>query len=265
MSKKLLILFFIIFISLIFGLNFILNYNTKLFEKISKSIVLDSSYNYIAHGGGEINNLIYTNSKEAVLKSIENNFKLIELDLHISMDGDIFAFHDFKRLNDACSLNYKIERNFDTKSIMKCKKRYYANLTLLRDSDINDIFLSNDDLILVTDKIRDFSILKQKFLFRDRIIVEVFNMKDYLISKINGIKNPMYYFKGSKRDKIFIKIFKPQFISLHIDDVLKHKKYIRKIFSKKETLIYAYTSNDKVLNNILINNLIHGVYTDFNW
>ena len=45
---------------------------------------------------------------------------------------------------------------------MKCKKRYYDNLTLLHENEINNIFSNNSNLILVTDKIKNFSILKQK-------------------------------------------------------------------------------------------------------
>ena len=147
---------------------------------------------------------------------------------------------------------------------MKCKKKYYDNLTLLNENEINNIFSNNKNLILVTDKIKNFSILKLKFSFTERMIVEIFSIKDYIISQLNGIKYPMYNFKGSKKDKIFIAIFRPKFISLHVNDALVHKQYIRKIYLKNKSLIYAYTSNDKELNNILINNLVHGVYTDFN-
>ena len=147
---------------------------------------------------------------------------------------------------------------------MKCKKRYYDNLTLLHENEINNIFSNNSNLILVTDKIKNFSILKQKLSFTERMIVEIFSIKDYIISRLNGIKYPMYNFQGNKKDKIFITIFRPKFISIHVNNVLKHKDYIRKIYLKNKTLIYAYTSNDRELNNILINNLVHGVYTDLN-
>ena len=263
MSKKTVFLS-LIFIFLTYGLNLILNTDKKLFDKILKSRELDPSFNYIAHGGGKINNLIYTNSKEAVLKSIENNFKLIELDLHVSREDNIFAFHDFKRLKNACKFNKTISKDFQTKSLMKCKNRYYDNLTLLNENEINNIFSNNQNLILVTDKIKNFSILKLKFSFTERMIVEIFSIKDYIISKLIRIKHPMYNFKGSKKDKIFISIFRPKFISLHVNDALLHKEYIRKLYLKNKTLIYAYTSNDKELNNILINNLVHGVYTDLN-
>lgn len=263
MNKKVLFLVFL-FIFLLYGLNLILSTDNKLFKKILESRQLDSSYNYIAHGGGKINDLIYTNSKEAVLKSIKNNFKLIELDLHVSREGNIFAFHDFKRLNNACKSDKIISKNFESSSLMKCKKRYYDNLTLLHENEINNIFSNNSNLILVTDKIKNFSILKQKLSFTERMIVEIFSIKDYIISRLNGIKYPMYNFQGNKEDKIFITIFRPKFISIHVNNVLKHKDYIRKIYLKNKTLIYAYTSNDRELNNILINNLVHGVYTDLN-
>ena len=60
------------------------------------------------------------------------------------------------------------------------------------------------------------------------MIVEIFSIKDYIISRLNGIKYPMYNFQGNKKDKIFITIFRPKFISIHVNNVLKHKDYIRK-------------------------------------
>ena len=47
----------------------------------------------IAHGGGAINGEIYTNSKEAVLQSLEAGYKYIEVDLFQLKDGTIVCAH----------------------------------------------------------------------------------------------------------------------------------------------------------------------------
>lgn len=56
--------------------------------------------NFIAHAGGAIIDkgevFTYTNSKEALLQSIKEGFKFIELDLVLDLQGEIFAAHDYK-------------------------------------------------------------------------------------------------------------------------------------------------------------------------
>ncbi|AFS47178.1 hypothetical protein HIMB5_00004100 [alpha proteobacterium HIMB5] len=241
---------------------FLFHNNTKLFNHIIEKRESDKSYNFIAHAGGSINGLIFTNSKQALDKSIKKNFKMIELDLYISEDSKIFAFHDFKRLNKACNLKRKVKEEFYSKDLLFCKKKYYERYEMLSDTDINQIFLSNKDLILFTDKTQNFSILKQKLKFNDRIVVEIFSIRKFLLSKFYNIKNPMFNFRGSKVHKLFIYLFRPKFISVNVEDVKKHKKFLQKIYDKNISLIYAYTSNDKIFNQEYINRYIHGVYTD---
>ena len=60
-------------------------------------------FNFIAHAGGGINGLTYTNSVNAIEQSILNNFKLIELDLLITEDKMIIASHDWKSFRNHCA------------------------------------------------------------------------------------------------------------------------------------------------------------------
>ena len=55
-------------------------------------------------------------------------------------------------------------------------------LTQLNEEQINNFFIKNKDAFLVTDKIKNLDLLTQKFNFTDRMFVEVFNIKDYLIT-----------------------------------------------------------------------------------
>ena len=47
----------------------------------------------IAHAGGNIDSLTYTNSREAVEHAIAQGVKFIELDIVISPEGEPLAFH----------------------------------------------------------------------------------------------------------------------------------------------------------------------------
>ncbi len=61
--------------------------------------IIVNSGGLIAHAGGGINGLKYTNSLEAMEQSIEHGFKMIELDLLISSDRRIVAVHDWNRFH----------------------------------------------------------------------------------------------------------------------------------------------------------------------
>jgi len=67
--------------------------------------IIGNSGGLIAHAGGGINGLKYTNSLEAMEQSIEHGFKMVELDLLISSDGRIVAVHDWKTFHEMTNSN----------------------------------------------------------------------------------------------------------------------------------------------------------------
>lgn len=48
---------------------------------------------YIAHGGGAIDGIRYTNSSEAFIQAIDDGYRFIEFDLRLSLDGHYFGAH----------------------------------------------------------------------------------------------------------------------------------------------------------------------------
>ena len=54
-------------------------------------------------------------------------------------------------------------------------------MTLLTGKDIHELMLKNKDWIIITDKIKDFSLLEMEIPVKNRIIVEVFNKFDYAV------------------------------------------------------------------------------------
>ena len=121
-----------------------LTQNHKLSENID--IFFKRKINYInkliAHAGGGIEEKTYTNSKEAVKKSIKNNFKLIELDLKITSDKKIVAAHDwgsFIEITNCCKKNENLPL-----SVQKFRKQKIFNKYSIIDYRIiNEIFSKN--------------------------------------------------------------------------------------------------------------------------
>lgn len=141
-------------------------------NNISEIIV--NSGGLIAHAGGGINGLKYTNSLEAMEQSIEHGFKMIELDLLISSDGRIVAVHDWKSFhemtnsNNTGSISYK---EFVSKTI-------YDKYKTLNISTAIDI-LDENDVVLVTDKIKNLALLSKYIIDKDKSIIEVFSIDKY--------------------------------------------------------------------------------------
>jgi len=50
----------------------------------------------LAHAGGGIHGQIYTNSLEAIKASMQNGFRLIELDFELTSDGAVVLIHDWQ-------------------------------------------------------------------------------------------------------------------------------------------------------------------------
>nr|WP_241906955.1 glycerophosphodiester phosphodiesterase family protein [Vibrio lentus] len=138
----------------------------------------------IAHAGGGINGLKYTNSLEAMEQSIDHGFKMIELDLLISTDGRVVAAHDWKSFHAMTNSNNtgSISSNeFELKII-------YDKYQTINISTAVEI-LNENDVVLVTDKIKDLALLSKYIIDKDRSVIEVFNLKKYNEAIVLGFDN----------------------------------------------------------------------------
>ncbi|NOJ07944.1 glycerophosphodiester phosphodiesterase family protein [Vibrio splendidus] len=136
--------------------------------------IIDNSGGLIAHAGGGINGLKYTNSLEAMEQSIEHGFKMIELDLLISSDGRIVAVHDWKTFHEMTNSNNTgsiSSKEFESKII-------YDKYKTLNISTAIDI-LDENDVVFVTDKIKNLALLSKYIIDKDKSIIEVFSIDKY--------------------------------------------------------------------------------------
>ncbi|MFA0162914.1 glycerophosphodiester phosphodiesterase family protein [Vibrio splendidus] len=136
--------------------------------------IIGNSGGLIAHAGGGINGLKYTNSLEAMEQSIEHGFKMVELDLLISSDGRIVAVHDWKTFHEMTNSNNTgsiSSKEFESKII-------YDKYKTLNISTAIDI-LDKNDVVLVTDKIKNLVLLSKYIIDKDKSIIEVFSIDKY--------------------------------------------------------------------------------------
>ena len=260
--KQLLIIFFLIFFSIYFFLFFKKEGDILLFLKDNQNKFLNKN-SYIAHSSGSVDGIKYTNSHQGLRSSINLGYRLIELDLQVTEDNKIVAVHDWLSFKKNCkNLNLKIDSHpLSYKEFNECE--HYVNQRLLRqlnEDDINKFFLDNKSLILVTDKIKNYNILKKNLKFQERIIPETFGIWSYIDAKINGFRDVIFPYK--KANSFLNFIFNINVASLNSNDFIKRKNKINKDF-KNGMIIIIYTSNDHEFNKKNIGVNISGVYTDF--
>lgn len=124
---------------------------------------------YIAHAGGSVYRYMYSNSIEAVENSLRHNFKYIELDLSITSDSQLVAWHDW---------------NFEWTEIPThqqfMERKINGLFTPIDYPRIDSIMTFNPQLSLVTDKISDPCIIDQWLhAYKERVWVECFKESDY--------------------------------------------------------------------------------------
>lgn len=133
---------------------------------------------YIAHAGGQIDGYNYTNCMEAVQHSLSHNITHIELDLVLTSDSQLVAAHDWNHYNDITG--HEGDSLIPSYEEFKSRKMY-GRYTPITWEDIDTLMNNHPYLYLVTDKISSPKIINQYFgTYRERVLVECFNMEDYI-------------------------------------------------------------------------------------
>ncbi|MCR5050106.1 MAG: hypothetical protein K6A36_03385 [Paludibacteraceae bacterium] len=133
-------------------------------------------HDYIAHAGGSVGRYRYSNSIEAVQNSLEHGMKYIELDLCLTSDNQLVAWHDW---------NFEWTEAPTHDQFMA--RRIYGQFTPMDFRLIDSILTTNPQLSLVTDKISDPTTIDRWFhAYRHRLWVECFSDDDYFALQAMG-------------------------------------------------------------------------------
>ncbi|MDR2084490.1 MAG: hypothetical protein LBP67_05805 [Bacteroidales bacterium] len=141
---------------------------------------------FIAHGGGAIEEFTLTNSLEAMNLSYEKGCRFLELDIITTSDGKFVAAHgwgDFKNMT-----NYYELSGTPLSEDVFMAQIIYDGFSPMNMDMINKWFEDHPDAILVTDKINNPKLFAEEFLFKDRLIMELFSWEAVDIAIEEGIK-----------------------------------------------------------------------------
>lgn len=215
----------------------------------------------IAHSGGVVDGLTYTNSAEAVSQSLQNGYDFIELDLIETSDQKIGAAHYIEYFNKIT----RFENNNNSLTSKEFKSRkIHGTMHPLLTEDINKIF-TGSKAYLVTDKIDNFKLINKEFTFnKDQILVETFSYQDYVRALNEGIKYPMLSIGPYRNLRKYWPLILTKKIKIITISVLMLKLYKEDIqyLHDKGIIIFVWTSNDKdfILNYGGVT--VSGFYTD---
>lgn len=124
---------------------------------------------YIAHAGGCIERYLYSNSLDAVNNALHHNMDCIELDLSVTSDGQLVAWHDW---------NFEWTAPPTHDEFMA--RKIYGRFTPIDFPRIDSLLTANPHLSLVTDKISDPAIIDHWLhAYKNRVWVECFSDADY--------------------------------------------------------------------------------------
>jgi hypothetical protein len=128
---------------------------------------------FIAHAGGALDGLIYTNSVEALDLSYSKGCRLFELDLILTSDDKIVAAHDWNYYKTIAGYLGIIDNTPLTEQEFLSYK-IYEKYTPLNMEGINNWFRAHPTATLITDKLNEPERINNEFKFLDRVIMELF-------------------------------------------------------------------------------------------
>ena len=141
----------------------------------------------IAHALGCIGGNIYTNSREAMINSIEKGYKYLEVDIDSTSDGIFIASHDWELFNEITGHS---EHKDSIASYKDFKQRkIYNTYTPITIQEVVDTLMNHPDISVMTDKISDPDIIDELFgKIKERVYVECFSEEDYFELKKRGYR-----------------------------------------------------------------------------
>ena len=220
---------------------------------------------FIAHAGGMIDGIRYTNSLEALDYSYSLGFKVFELDVIQTSDGAFVAAHDWNHW--AKITGYTGELPVSREEFLKHK--LYKKYTSMDMALINQWFQEHPDATLVTDKVNEPLNFSREFVDKERLQMELFSLPAVEEALQNGVTPfitdiPISQIQG---DIIaYLKKHKIGYVTMSRRNVVR-KADLLKRYKENNIKVYVYhvsfdagKDEHHVLNNEI--GLVYGMYAD---
>lgn len=262
MLNKKALLFFLFLISVI--ALWVLYNVLSLPLKSEDSIDLSDSNYYIAHAGGGIDGYTYTNSKEALLQSLNKGYKYIELDFCLTSDKHLVCAHGASVFNRITNGEHEVIDVMPDLNSFKMRS-IYGMYTPLTAQEVLEI-MKDRPFILLVDCMSDPVIIDKCFSgVKDAVMIETSSISNYI-----GLRKKGYaalYSMGNMSVKnivgyIICRIFsgRPiEYSTVSVNSSFKNIRLFRRLFGTK---FFAFTCNSVSFMKEHVEGDIDKVYTD---
>ena len=176
----------------------------------------------------------------------------------VTDDKRVLGAHDWEHFSRLTKSN--------TRTLSEISKlKIYDKYAVLYDEIITQYFLEHPNVYLVTDKIGDIRLLLDSFPFyRDRLLVEVFSVDNYIKALNAGIRYPMLCV-GDERDlQQHFRLLETGLISMITCPVqlLETRLTDLQKLHDRGVNIFAFTTNNVDFMNQYLGKTVTGFYTD---
>ena len=224
----------------------------------------------IAHAGGGIDNVTYTNSFQALNHNLKRGFLYFELDFSYTQDKQLVCVHDFKKeFKKLTGIELK-ER--PTLEVLQSIVNNYSKFSLCTVDTLAMWMQQNPSAIIITDVKEEDNIKVLETIatklpnFEDRVIPQIYYPEDYSKAKQLGYKQiiwTLYRYAGTNEDvlKWVDKFNGPFAITMPKE---RAKTDLPSKLAEKRIPSYVHTVNTKEeADNFLKKYKITDIYTDF--
>lgn len=219
----------------------------------------------VAHAGGSINSLTYTNSLEALNLNYNNGFRFFEIDFEWTSDKQLVLLHDWgmcvSSLFGAKPGVYSLNEFKNFKMI--------TGTTQMTFYELVDWLKKHPDALAVTDMKRDV-IPALRFISREypdikgRIIPQIYRFREYdEVIKLGFDDLILTLYKENYQDENVIEFLKSHRVAAVTMPIDRAMTGLPVKLKRMGIFVYAHTVNDDELKNKLKSNGVDGFYTDF--
>lgn len=220
---------------------------------------------HIAHAGGRVDGMAYTNSLEALESNYQRGFRVFELDFSWTADGRLVLIHDWgqtwKRFSPE-ALNTPTLAEF-------MQTDHSKGLWFLSLDDLFDWLRLRPDARVVTDvKQRNVEALQKIALkapdLQERFIPQIYDPQEYAPVRASGFKKVLFtvYRSDLSEREIADFVMESAVAGLVVPEYRAQRGDFKNLRERGSVNIFVHTINDEAAWKALRAQGFHGVYTD---
>lgn len=247
----------------------------KDYEPLSKdSTTWLTDNTLLAHAMGGIDKSIYTNSLEAFETAYENGFRVYEVDLAMTVEGEVICSHEYlnengDRVEYTAFMERKIEDKYspiDIKGLIDLME-LYSDVYIMTDFKWdNSMGSTNEEVNIIMSAIVKEALQREREDLLERFIIQIYNPTSYeIIHNIYPFKNyvyTLYHYVSPIYKEIlgFCLEYKIPVVAMEESRITKERV---EYFTEWNVDVLAYTINDEETAGKFRELGVKGIYTDW--